>query len=292
LYLQLRHTETIADNGELLEEMRDALKQYETIVPDTGTAEIESADTITETETIETQEPESVAESESTPEKNIESDTESVSESDTLDTTPVQPVIVRPEQTLDFTSLRNLNTDIYAWLEIPDTKVDYPVLQSKTDDSCYLTTAYDGSYYIGGSLFTESAYNSDDFNDPVTIIYGHTMRNGTLFGQLQSIYSNAASFVSNQDIKLYLPGEVRHYTVFAAVPYDSEHILYRYDFSNQYWYNNFFKNVMNIRTLGAQFDKEITPAFGDRVIILSTCLTEDSTKRFLVMAVYNEDITG
>ena len=164
------------------------------------------------------------------------------------------------------------------------------MLQSATNDEKYLTTAYNGSYYIGGSLFTQATYNSSDFNDPVTVIYGHTMPDGTLFGQLQSVYTNSWTFSSCSDIKLYVPGEVRHYKVFAAVPYSNIHIMYSYDFSQEYWYNLFFKHVLDTRTLGANFDTESTPEFSDRVLILSTCINEDSTKRFLVMAVLVDDL--
>ena len=66
--------------------------------------------------------------------------------------------------------------------------------------------------------------------------------------------------------------------------------MYSYDFSQEYWYNLFFKHVLDTRTLGANFDTESTPEFSDRVLILSTCLNEDSTKRFLVMAVLVDDL--
>jgi|GEM_PF-428528 len=195
-----------------------------------------------------------------------------------------------PEALLDFTSMHKTNPDICAWIEIEGTKVDYPVLQSPNDDDKYLTTAVDGSYYIGGSLFTQASYNSRDFNDPVTVIYGHTMRSGTLFGQLQSTYSASESFSSHSEIKLHLPGELRYYKVFAALPYSNMHILDAYDFSKEYWFNNFLDGVFDTRAFGAQFDREISPEYGDRVLILSTCLNEDSTKRFLVLAVYEEDL--
>lgn len=195
------------------------------------------------------------------------------------------------ENTLDFASLYDVNPDICAWIEIPGTKVDYPILQSPTDDTKYLHTAYDGSEYIGGAIFTEVTYNSNDFNDPVTLIYGHTMRAGTMFGQLQSVYSDSVSFAEHNEIILYLPDEVRRYQVFAAVPYDTKHILYTYDFSNNYWYKNFFKSIGEIRSLDAQFDETVSIEPGDRVIILSTCITGNNSKRFLVMAVLSDDLT-
>lgn len=196
------------------------------------------------------------------------------------------------EITFDFDALREENPDIYAWIEIPGTNVDYPVLQSASDDEVYLYTACDGSSYVGGSVFTQASYNGTDFNDPVTLLYGNTMQDGTMFGELQATYSGMSGGEEYRAIKVYLPEEVRHYTVFAAVPYDNTHILYTYDFTNKYWYGNFFSNIKKIRSIGAFFDEEAAPVFGDRVIILSTSLMDGSDGRFLVMAVLHEEIAG
>ena len=207
-------------------------------------------------------------------------------ETTTADKTPSRV----PSASLNFEKLWEINPEICAWLEIPDTRIDYPVVQSPDDDKKYLTKAYNGSRYVGGALFTEATYNGTDFNDPVTIIYGHTMNSGMLFGDLQKNYSSASGFEKNKSITLYLPGEVRQYTVFAAVPYDRIHILHTYDFTNAYWYGRFFTDVGRIRAIGANFDRDSFPVPGDRVLILSVCLNEDTAKRYLVMAVLEEDL--
>ena len=191
---------------------------------------------------------------------------------------------------VDFSALQKVNGDIYAWITIDGTVVDYPILQHPTDDEYYLTHAFDGSDYIGGAVFTQGTYNTKSFDDPVTVVYAHTMKSGILFGSLQPTYSDAQGFKDHSDIKIYLPGEVRHYTVFAAVPYDNRHILWNYDFSTEYWYKNFFAGISQIRSIGSNFNRDIMVEPGDHVVILSTCLRGDSTNRFLVMAVLNEDI--
>jgi len=214
-------------------------------------------------------------------------ETDQVAQSEDTDTqTEAQAPVT---SILDFAHLQQTNPDICAWIEIEGTKVDYPVLQSPDNDDKYLKTAYDGSRYIGGALFTQATYNSNDFNDPVTVIYGHTMASGTLFGQLQKIYTDSAKFAEHSEIKLYLPDGVRYYDVFAAVPFEPVHILHNYDFTVQYWYENFFGKVYDVRSLNATFNEEMKPQFGDRVLILSTCLNEDSSRRFLVMAVSRDD---
>ena len=205
------------------------------------------------------------------------------------ETEPEQEPVV--ESTLDFNVLWETNPDICAWIEIPGMNVDYPVLQCpKGNDNKYLTTALNGKYYVGGSLFTQETYNNRDFNDRVTVIYGHWMPDRSLFGDLQRVYSNPDTFTSCDDIKIYLPDEVRHYTVFAAVPFENTHITATYDFTSDYWYKSFFKRVSGVHALEACFNEEAFPEIGDRVIILSTCLNGDNKKRYLVMAVNRDDI--
>ena len=193
---------------------------------------------------------------------------------------------------LDFDAMREINPDIHAWIEIEGTNVDYPVLQSPTDDERYLNHNVEGDVHVCGSLFTQATYNSTDFNDPVTVIYGHTMMSGVFFGQLQDVYSEAESFREHQKIQLYLPGETRTYTVFAAVPYDTQHILHTYgNFEKKYWFNRFIKSIFEIRDMTAQFDEEYTPSYGDPVIILSMCYKQSVTRRYLVLAVLSEAST-
>lgn len=195
------------------------------------------------------------------------------------------------EATLDFNPLWEINKDVCAWIEIEGTRVDYPVLMGKGEGDEYLDTAFDGSSQKAGSLFVQESYNSSDFNDPVTVIYGHAMSSGAMFGQLRTTYSDPESFASHNDIKIYLPHEVRHYRVFAAVPFEKLHILHNYDFSNNYWYRSFFKRIKNVRAIGANFDLEAFPEAGDRVLILSTCINDGTNRRYLVMASCVEDLS-
>ncbi len=188
-----------------------------------------------------------------------------------------------------FKEFQMVNPEAYAYIEIPGTKVDYPIMQSKTNDKKYLTTNPAGNYYVGGSIFTESKWNSDDFSDPVTIIYGHTMKSGTLFGSLENTYSDYESFLEHPDVWIYLPEGTCHYTVFAAVPFESYHLMSVYDFNSPYMFDSFFKTVYSINEPNANFDYSYYPEYGDHIIIMSTCMNADSTHRYLVMAVMEEN---
>lgn len=179
---------------------------------------------------------------------------------------------------------RKKNPDVYAWICIPNTKVDYPVLQSPTNDSYYLRRDINGEYLLAGSIMSEHTYNKTDFTDPVTVIYGHSMQSGEMFGSLQPNYSSEKGLEDYKIIEIYLPDKKLEYEVFAAVPYDMRHILYNYDFTNPRIFSSFFKSIMSIRSFNANIKQEEKPKYGDKVLILSTCLKGDRTKRYLVMA--------
>jgi len=182
------------------------------------------------------------------------------------------------------TEARNKNGDVYAWISIPGTNIDYPVLQSPTNDSYYLRRDENGNYLNSGSIMSEHTYNGTDFEDSVTILYGHCMKSGAMFGNLQAYYSSENGLDSYNIIEIYLPDRKLEYEVFAAVPYDKRHILYNYDFTNSRIFSSFFKSILSIRSFGANVNADEKPTSGDNVLILSTCLKGDITKRYLVMA--------
>ncbi|MPN22716.1 hypothetical protein SDC9_170099 [bioreactor metagenome] len=188
------------------------------------------------------------------------------------------------ESPVDFTNLQAVNPDIYAWLYVVDSNINYPILQREDDDTYYLKRDSEENLSEIGALFTEGTYNATDFSDPVTIIYGHMMRNGMMFGNLQENYSDPERFNEQKEIIVYLPDQELHYEVFASVPYDNRHILYNYDFHNQRIFYLFFNEILSIREIGANFDEGITVSPDDHVLVLSTCLKGNDDRRFLVFA--------
>lgn len=199
------------------------------------------------------------------------------------------PLIDRTETPLyqspiDFESLRATSPDIYAWIYIPGTTVNYPVLQHVSDDEYYLRRNSAGDYDRGGSLFTQSTYNSLDFLDPATVIYGHNLQDGGMFHPLQVIYSSPSGMAEHEEIIVYLPEEEHHYTVFAAVPYSTYHLLYNLDFSDAGIYQAFIDSIYCVRSMEAQVNQNMTVHPGDRLLILSTCLNNTFKKRYLVLA--------
>ena len=185
---------------------------------------------------------------------------------------------------VDFEYLQSVNDDIYAWIYCEGTDIDYPVVQSPNDDEFYLTYNSDGEYSSAGAIFTEHEYNSTDFTDPVTVIYGHHMSSGAMFGNMQEQFTDDEFWDSNPVIEIYLPDKVLKYQVFAAVPYGHYHILHYHDFSGEWAYEDFFEDIMDTHSMEARFHEEFAPEYCDRVIILSTCLIGNNYNRFTVMS--------
>lgn len=187
---------------------------------------------------------------------------------------------------IDFEALRQKNPDVYAWITVPGTPIDYPILQRADDNSYYLSHTIDHEEKVEGAIFTEN-YNSTDFEDPNTVIYGHDMRNGTMFRSLLD-YQDREFFEANKQIVIYTPDAVRHYEIFASYPYDNRHILLSFDFSDKSVYRQYLENIFSIRDMNACIDDSVNVDTDDKIITLSTCYGVQRNKRYLVQAVLTE----
>lgn len=197
----------------------------------------------------------------------------------TVEADPEEPYV----SPIDFEQLWQQNREIVAWLDIPDTKISYPVLRSETDNGFYLNHDAAKRSYAGGALFVED-YNCRELTDPVTVIYGHRMGMGQFFGSLQQNYETEEAFGAHRQIYLYLPDRLEAYQAVAAVPYSKNHILYNYDFSKELEHYRFFDRAFTVHSISAQMDMEEYPEFGEKVLILSTCYAGNRNNRYLVIA--------
>lgn len=194
------------------------------------------------------------------------------------------------EDPVDWEKLHAITQDIYAYIEMPKANISYPIVQRAGDDSYYLRRDVYGNYSVPGSVFTEYSYNSTDFRDPVTLVYGHAIvSDGSMFGSLQS-YMQSTTIDTSTTFTIYLPGRQLNYQIFAAVPYDKSHVLYYNDFTQEQEFTRFFENVFQTRSLYANTNREYAPEFGDQVVILSTCLNGGTSQRYLVMGKLVEEI--
>ncbi len=186
---------------------------------------------------------------------------------------------------VDFASLQDINEDVYAWLEVPGADIHYPVVQSAIDDGFYVDHDSDKKPNINGAVFSEKLYNTTDFTDRVTVLYGHNMKSGAMFGRLQTLYWSEEYLRENDDMTVYLPDRELHFEMFAALPYSRMHLLHYYCTEKERGFNLLIDDIYTSRQLNAVLLDDKRPAFGDQVLVLSTCLSGDNRYRYLVFGV-------
>lgn len=190
---------------------------------------------------------------------------------------------------VDFSALRKLNEDIYAWIYIPGTEVNYPILQSSEDEAedYYLDHNLDGSSGKPACIYTQKR-NSRDFTDPNTVIYGHNMRDGSMFRALHD-YQDAEFFASHPMIYIQTPAKKLAYQVFAAYRYDNRLILEAYDdFADPEVFADYLEEILNQDTSICNINRDVSVTVEDRMITLETCIGNDDY-RYIVQAVLTEE---
>ncbi len=189
----------------------------------------------------------------------------------------------RPANPIDFPSLKAEHPDIYAWVTIPDTGVNHPIVQSATDDNYYLYHDLDGNYTIYGSVFTQSM-NATDFSDPVTIVYGHHTDNGTMFSDLRN-FTDKDYFDAHEEMYIYTPGHILTYRIISAYEYDNRHIMNSFDFSDPQVRQDYFASVLSPTSMQVNVREGATLSVDDKIVQLSTCVEGNSASRYIVTGV-------
>jgi sortase B len=187
---------------------------------------------------------------------------------------------------LDFDRIKEANSDIYAWIEVPGTDVDYPVLQSTLSDDYYLGHNMDGSKGYPGCIYSESI-NSRLFTDKNTVLYGHDMKNGTMFASLHR-FEDSDFFRENQYIYIYVQdGRTLVYRIFAAYRTDATHQLKGYDITTDDGFSAYINGIYAHDGSSDNFDTGVRVDSGSRILTLSTC-NSDYKGRYLVQGVLVE----
>lgn len=225
---------------------------------------------------------------------------------------PTDIVLVEPdapEVPVDFETAQKTWPDVYAYMKIPGAsnmaiREGNFLVQRPGDDDYYLNRDLDGKDNKAGSMYTQASLNKPDMSDPVTVIYGHNMRNGTMLGGLLN-YANAMHFEDKPVVEVYQPGRKMTYRIFAAIPYDNSLILGTHDFTDKQDFTGFFtalgkaatdknytsadeKNAFCPSLGSVHVNTDDLPVWGDKVIILSTCIGDDRY-RYLMLAKLVED---
>lgn len=188
-----------------------------------------------------------------------------------------------PEKNPDWDALREENEDIYAWIYIPGTQVDYPVLQHSTENDYYLNRNLDQSSGYPGCIYTQ-LYNSKEFTDPNTVLYGHNMGNGTMFGSLHE-YEDNTFFEEYPYVYVYTPEKTYVYEIFAACTFSDAHLLYNYDYKTEDGFKEYVDDLTGVRDMKSHVRSDVAVEYGAHLLTLSTCIKNHPNERWLVSAV-------
>lgn len=177
---------------------------------------------------------------------------------------------------VDFESLQQVNPDIVGWLYCEDTVINYPVVQGE-DNSYYLKHLFDGAYNANGCLFLDSRVNSD-FSGNHSIIYGHHMRNGTMFSSLDG-YKEQSYYDKHPTLLLITPSQNYVMIIFAGYVASVEDSAWDVSFSNEIEFENWINSAIE----RSCFESNIHPSAEDRILTLSTCSYEFDDARFVLL---------
>ena len=177
--------------------------------------------------------------------------------------------------TVNLAGMQAKYPDIKGWILFENEDISYPILKGENNDT-YLRTTYDGKKATAGSIFIE-AKNRDDFMDAHTIIYGHNMKNLSMFGKLNYYKRDAAYYETHKYFQIFRGNEILRYQIFSYQEVEDT----SYVFSERH---------TSARALGtrlsstSQVNAGLTFTDNDKIITLSTC-TSDDDYRFVVSAV-------
>ncbi len=182
--------------------------------------------------------------------------------------------------TIDFDALLAENPDIVGWIYSEGTVINYPIVQAD-DNDYYLRRMLDGNHNTAGSIFMDFR-NSPDFSDLNTIIYGHNMKNQTMFGTLKE-YRDQDYYEKHPEIYIYTPHKKYSIKLIAGYRID---MYYDIDILPQDWeeLKSLYDEVVGLST----FQADIPLKEGDRLVTLATCREGDNTQRYLLIGIANE----
>lgn len=181
----------------------------------------------------------------------------------------------------DLDALRAVNSEVIGWISIPDTVVSYPILQT-TNDYFYLRYTWNRIKSSVGSIFM-TYHASPDFSDFHTVIYGHKMRNGSMFGGLKD-YADASYWADHPRVYIVNDTGVHIYDIFAAFEAGTDALYNSLEISDEESARDFIEySLMN-----SVIETGIVPDEYDHIITLATCTGKDYSARWVVQAVLHE----
>ena len=189
-----------------------------------------------------------------------------------------------PDILPEYETLYNKNKKLMGWLKIDDTNIDYPVMQT-SDNTYYLDHNYNQEYDKNGSIFLD--YNCSVYPRSTNmIVYGHHMKSGNMFGNLQKYakesYGKKHSVITFDTI--YEKAQYQVMYVFRSQVYNEDDIVFKYyqfiEANSETEFNSYMQEMSEL----SLYDTGVTAEFGDSLLTLSTCDSSQTDGRFVVVA--------
>ena len=193
--------------------------------------------------------------------------------------TPAPTKTEEPPLAVDFESLKAINPDVKGWLYIEALDISYPVVQGPDNDA-YLHTTYEGTSNFAGSIFLDYQ-NQDDFSDGNTIVYGHNMKNLSMFGKLKQM-KQQEKYKDSVYFWMLTPESNDVYQIFSAFYTEADSDVYTLYSGG----GEAFVQYLNTMAARSEIPVEQLPMDeNSHIIVLSTCAASDTTGRFVVLGV-------
>ena len=180
-------------------------------------------------------------------------------------------------EAIDLEALRETNPEVVGWILIPDTKINYPLMQGQ-DNDYYLHHTWDGKSNASGSILLEYQ-NAPDLTDYNTILYGHNMNNGSMFAGLRR-YADQGYWEKHPHIYIKIDSGVYRYDIFSSYKASVDSNIYGLSFELEKTKGLFLETAIN----SSQIETGILPDLTDRMLTLSTCSGAGYTTRWVVHA--------
>lgn len=180
---------------------------------------------------------------------------------------------------VDFVSLKQINSEIIAWIYAEDSTINYPVAHNTKDNFFYLDHMFTREGNGSGCIYLDK-YNAGDFSDDNSIIYGHNMKNNTMFASLLH-YREDGYYEEHPRILLVTPTEKYSLELFAGIITAAKSDDWKQNFTNREDYAAWLADIKS----RSVFRSPVEPTAEDRIVSLSTCTYEYDDARLLIMGV-------
>ena len=178
---------------------------------------------------------------------------------------------------INLDALREVNPLVVGWIRIPDTQIDYPIVQGE-DNEFYLKHDWKGERNSVGAIFMDHA-SSPSLVDYNTLIYGHNMNDGSMFAQLRQ-YCSSQFFETRRHVYLLTDTGCFRYDIFSSYLAGVDSPTYGLSFQQRSTREEFLRSALDSSVI----DAGIEPGIRDRILTLSTCSNSGQTTRWVVHA--------